>query len=464
MDNVQARSNADKLMLVLAFTLVFSVMNATMFNVVMPIIREEFGVSASQVSWLLTAYMIVYAIGSVAFGKLADKYRLKDLLTFGLVFFALGSIVGLAATHYWMIILARVLQAAGASVIPATAMIVPVRYFPPEKRGRALGTVATGLALGTALAPIVSGLITGFASWRFLFLLSVLPLLALPFFRKYLDDQTGTAKKIDFIGGLLLGATVALLLMSISMGSWLMALLGLVVLILFIIRVRTAEEPFIQPALLKNKQYSYGLFIAFLATGMNFSLPFLAPQFLNGVNQLSPAMIGLIMFPAAISSAFMGRQGGKLADERGNSFLVYTAVGLILICFITLSIFVGLSPYLIMFLLIFGNLGQTFLQIAMSNTISQTLAKDQVGVGMGLFSLLNFIAGAVTTSVIGKMLDVGTSSFHLNPFALKDNAYVYSNIFSVLAVLALMIMVLYTLQSRISSPGGLNKQLKVSGK
>ncbi|MDP4098532.1 MFS transporter [Paenibacillus sp. P96] len=464
MDNVQTASNANKLMLVLAFTLVFSVMNATMFNVVMPIIREEFGVSASQVSWLLTAYMIVYAIGSVVFGKLADKYRLKDLLTFGLIFFALGSVVGLVATHYWMIILARVLQAAGASVIPATAMIVPVRYFPPEKRGRALGTVATGLALGTALAPIVSGLITGFASWRFLFLLSVLPLLVLPFFRKYLDDQKGMAKKIDFIGGLLLGGTVALLLLAISMGSWWMFLLGAGVLILFMIRIRTAEEPFIQPALFQNKPYSYGLLVAFLATGMSFGLPFLAPQFLSGVNQLSPAMIGLIMFPAAISSAFMGRQGGKLADEKGNEFLVYTAIGLILICFVTLSIFVGLSPYLIMFLLVFGNLGQTFLQIAMSNTISRTLSKDQVGVGMGLFALLNFIAGAVTTSIIGKMLDVSSSAFHLNPFALKENAYMYSNIFVALAVVAVVIIVLYMLQSRIISPGEMNKRLKVSGK
>lgn len=52
----------------------------------MPVIREEFHISASDVSWLLTGYMIVYAVGSVTYGKLADKYRLKDLLTFGIIF------------------------------------------------------------------------------------------------------------------------------------------------------------------------------------------------------------------------------------------------------------------------------------------------------------------------------------------------------------------------------------------
>ena len=89
--------NGEKLMRVLAFTLVFSVMNASMFNVVMPTISKEFNIGAADVTWLLTGYMIVYAVGSVVYGKLADKYRLKDLLTFGLIFFALGSVVGLSS-------------------------------------------------------------------------------------------------------------------------------------------------------------------------------------------------------------------------------------------------------------------------------------------------------------------------------------------------------------------------------
>ncbi|WP_051250729.1 MFS transporter [Paenibacillus harenae] len=436
-------NNGDKLMRVLAFTLVFSVMNASMFNVVMPVISEQFSITPSQVSWLLTGYMIVYAVGSVTYGKLADKYRLKDLLTFGLIFFALGSIIGLTASEYWMIVLGRILQASGAAVIPATAMIVPVRYFAPEKRGRALGMTAAGLALGTAIAPIVSGLVTGFASWRLLFLLSVMPLLTLPYFRKYLNDDRGTAQKIDFLGGGLLGGGVALLLLSISLGNGLLTIAGLVLLILFVIRIRTAEEPFVQPKLFGNKKYSLGLFLTFLATAMSFGMPFLTPQFLSGLNGLSPAVIGLIMFPAAITSALMGRKGGRLADEKGNSFLIYTSVSLSFFCFVLLSIFVGASPYLILFMLIFGNIGQIFMQIAMSNTISATLAKEQIGVGMGLMSLLSFISGAMTTSVIGKLLDAGQTSIQFNPFAMHEEALIYSNIFFALAFLAVMIACFY---------------------
>ncbi|WP_372660715.1 MFS transporter [Cohnella sp.] len=441
-----SKNNGEKLLLVLVFTLIFSVMNATIFNVVMPVISIEFDLSPSQVSWILSSYMIVYAIGSLIFGKLADKYRLKDLLTFGLIFFALGSIVGLAATEYWMVILGRVLQASGASVIPATAMIIPVRYFSQERRGRALGMVATGLALGTALGPIVSGLITGLTGWRFLFCLSLLPLLTLPFFRKYLDDERGQTGKIDFIGGFLLAGTVTLLLLAITQGNGLLLSAGVVLMISFILRIRSAVEPFIQPGLFKNKSYSLGLVIAFLATSLAFGIPFLTPLLLADVNHLSPVTIGLVMFPAAIAAALMGRKGGKLADEKGNPFLVYTATLFIFICYVLLSTFVGVSPFIIMLLLIFGNVGQIFMQIAVINTISRTLSKEQTGVGMGFFSMFNFISAATATSLIGKILDFSSPGFHFNPVPSISATFIYSNIFFVLAFTAVAAGLLYYMQ------------------
>jgi MFS transporter, DHA2 family, metal-tetracycline-proton antiporter len=441
-----APNNGEKLLRVLVFTLIFSVMNASMFNVVLPVIGKEFKLVPSQLTWIMTGYMIVYAIGSVTYGKLADKYKLKNLLTFGLVIFALGSVVGLLSTEYWMVILGRVLQATGSSVIPATGMIIPVRYFAPEKRGRALGTTAIGLALGAALGPIVSGLVTGFASWRFLFLLSVLPLLTLPFFRKYLDDETGAAKSIDFLGGGLLAGTVALFLLGITRGAWWLFAVAAVLLLLFVLRIRTAQEPFVNPRLLKNKSYSVGLLIAFLATSMSFGMPFITPQFLSKLNGLSPLSIGFIMFPAALITAFMGKRGGRLADSRGNLFLVLTAAILLFLCFALMSTFVGSTPYLILFLLIFGNVGQTFMQIAMSNTVSRSLAREQAGVGMGLYSMLNFISGATATSLIGKLLDVSSTDVHFNPLAFHTEGFVYSNIFTVLAFMAIMVAGIYYTQ------------------
>lgn len=437
--------NNEKLIYILALTLVFSGMNATIFNVVLPVISKQFTLSTSQVSWIVTSYVVVYAFGSLTFGKLADRYRLKDLMTFGLSVFALGSVIGLAATSFWMIILGRVVQASGASIIPTAAMIIPVRYFPPESRGKALGTSAVGIALGGAFGPIVSGFVTDIGSWRLLFGLSLLPLITLPLYRKYLNDERGKGSHIDLLGGTLLAGTVLLLLLAITQGEWKLFVTSAILIGLFILRIRSAAEPFIQPQLFHNKRYVFALVIAFVIAFLNLAIPFTAPQFLDNVNHLSPAAIGLVMFPGAIAAALMGRRGGKLADDKGNWFLVCSSVPLTLISFALLSSLIGVRAWIIAVMIIFGYVGQTFMQIAVSNTISRTLSKDQVGVGMGMYTMLNFISGATAISLIGKALDFHTTTVRFNPLSTMKSAYIYSNVFFVLFLVALTFLALYYL-------------------
>ncbi|MCJ7843446.1 MFS transporter [Lederbergia sp. NSJ-179] len=432
-------------MRILVFTLVISVMSATMFNIVLPEISKDFHLSFAQVSWVSTAYMLIYAIGSVTYGRLADTYKLKNLLTVGLIIFALGSMIGLASQAYWMFLLGRILQAMGAAVIPATAMIIPVRYFPPESRGRVLGISAAGLALGSALGPIVASLIVSVVHWRWLFCLPLFVFLTLPFYRKYLDDKQGKVGKIDWIGGGLLAGTVALLLLAVTNGAWIYAVICLILLILFIIRIRYTVEPFVYVKLFRNKQYSLGLMIVFLVSGIGFSIPFLSPLLLSDVNNLDPEVIGFTMVPASITAAILGRKGGKMADTKGNSNLFYVASTLLVTSFILLSSFAGVSSIIIAVFLIFGNVGQTFMFIAMSNTISQTLPKEQTGVGMGMLSMLNFIAGAISASIFSKVVDMGSQS-HWNPGNLHPEAVVYSNIYLVMACLHVIILLLYNFQ------------------
>ncbi|BBI32744.1 MFS transporter [Cohnella abietis] len=441
----------DKLLRVLAFTLMISVMNATMFNVALPQISVEFALVPSQVSWIVTSYMIVYAIGTVIYGKLADKYRLKDLLTFGLIFFAFGSIAGLIANQFWLIVLGRVLQAAGSSVVTAAAMIIPVRYYSPEKRGRALGITAMGIAFGTAAGPIVSGVITSAASWRYLFLLSLLALIALPSFRRYLDDTKGAAKQADIVGGLLLGGTVAALLLALTGGgAWLLGGGVLFLIVLFVIRIRVTKEPFIQPTLFGNKRYVFGLVISFLSSSALFSIPFLTPLLLGKINAFTPLQIGVAMFPAAAIAAILGRQGGKIADHHGNGTLFYWAASLLALGFVLLSWTAGLFPLFIAGFLLFGSVGMTFMQIAISNMISRTLKEEQVGVGMGLYSTLGYISGAVSIAVIGRALDHGTTAHKLNPLHGGLHGIVYSNLFLELAGLIVLVAILYAGFTRFS--------------
>lgn len=446
METKASQQVGEKLMLIMVFTLIISMMSALMFNIVLPEISKEFDLSIAQVSWFSSAYALIYAIGTVTYGKLADRYKLKNLLTFGLLLFALGSLVGLFSQTFGLALIGRCLQSLGAAAIPATAMLIPLRYFAPERRGSALGMTAVGLAIGSALGPVMSVFIVSVANWRWLFAVSLFILITIPFYRKYLiDEQQRGTEKFDWIGGGLLAITVALLLLSVTNGTWWFMIGGLIALMLFIVRIRFAAEPFVQPELFKNRRYMLVLPITFLINGMGLSLYFLSPLLLSTIQQLPSNWIGFVMVPAAAAAAIMGKTGGRLADSKGNSYLFYVASGALLTCFVLLSTFTGSAPLLIAIFLIFGNVGQSFIVIALSNAVSRTLPKEQVGVGMGLFFMLNFISQGMATGIFSKLVVLG-SDVAWNPVNRESNGFIYSNIFFILAGLQVFILLFYYFQ------------------
>jgi len=390
---------------VLAFAMVVSVMNSTMFNVALPVLRREFALSSSQVSWVVTAYIIVYAIGSVTYGKLADKFGLKNMITFGLLCFAAGSVIGMSATGFGMIIAGRVLQSIGASVIPASSMLIPIRYVSAAQRGRALGITSAGMALGTAIGPIVAGFLLGFASWRFLFAISLLVLIALPFFRRYLHAEPSAAGKADLPGGLLLAASIALLLLAITGRSWGFGLATIVAFLLFAWRIRSTDQPFIDPGIFRIGRYTTGLIVGCMALTLNLCVPYLIPQLLSGAHGLDSLHTGLVMFPGAVVAALLGLVGGRIADAKGSAFLFGWAFALQLLGYAALFLWSGMGEWSVAVLLIAVNTGLTFAQITLANTVTRTLNGPQTGVGMGVYMMSSFIAGAVGTSVLGSVLD-----------------------------------------------------------
>lgn len=300
--------------------------------------------------------------------------------------------------------------------------------------------------MGTALGPIIAGMVISAWNWRVLFLIPLLSLLTLPVYRKYLQDESRKAASIDWLGGMLLAGVVTATLLALTNGSFRFALAAVLMLILFILRIRSAAAPFIHPDIFRNRQYAIILIITFCITGISFSSPYLIPQLLTLVNGLSPAYIGIVMLPAAIVTTVLGRKGGKLADEHGNPRLVYTAASLLGIGFLCLSSVAGGSAVLVSISLIFCVLGQSFMQIAMSNTVSRTLTPEQTGVGMGLFSMLTFISAATSTAVLGKVLDSGAPAAAFNPIPGNEASFVFSNIFTVLAVLVMAVSMVYYVQ------------------
>lgn len=395
-----------RLTLALSYIIFFSVLNGTMFNVSIPDIAREFTLLPSEVSWVVSGYIILFALGTVTYGKLADSLPVKNLITFGLILFGAGSLVGFLARWYPMLIAGRLLQASGAGAIPALAMLVATRYFPVQIRGRSLGIIASTVASGGAVGPILGGFITGTLHWRYLFLISLLAPAAIPFLRRILPDEASHSARFDTPGAVLLSAAVASLLLSVTWSSWPVLATSFGLGAWFVLHIRRTEAPFVSPSQFNNRRYRITLISAFMTVGTVFGMMFLVPLMLRALNDSGAEHIGLVMFPGALSAAVLGVVAGKRSDRKGSVPVVRTGQALLIVGFFLLAALAGRAPWAISLVLVLCYAGFSFLQSSLAHTVSGTLPKEQMGIGMGMYNLVVFMSGAFSAALIGKLLDL----------------------------------------------------------
>ncbi|MGO4886379.1 MFS transporter [Anaerobacillus sp. MEB173] len=436
-DDQLSKSEKKKIIFLICSVLLFSVMNGTMFMIAVPDIALSFSLTPSQVSWVVTGYIILYAIGALMYGKLADIYPLKTLLTIGLSLFAAGSILGFFSPNYLMVILSRMIQATGASSIVALVFIVPTRYF-PEERGKVLGIVSSTMAFASGIGPVIGGFIAGTLNWQYLFLISGLVLLTIPFFRKWMPEEKKKEGQVDILGAVYIAIAVATLMLFITMVNWWYIFFSIIFFSLFTRRIFTVDNPFIHPNLFRNTSYRTTIIAGFLAIMTMFGMMFMMPLMLSEINGLSSLYVGLTLFPGAMAAAFTGKWAGILTDSRGGRQVIFIAFALMIIGLFLISTFIGSAAWIISIMIIVTYVAFPFLQTGTASLIATALPRNEIGVGMGIYNLFNFMSGAFGGAIIGKILDYN-SSVVLNPMAIASgNAIIYSNVFFGLVVLTIL--------------------------
>ncbi len=420
----------------IVFLIFFAVLNETVFNVSTPAIAAQFSLSASEVGWVMTIFIVFFGMGSVIYGKLSDIFSLRRLIVFGVCVYCAGSLVGFGMRSFFpAVVAARALQGMGASAIPALIMVVVARYFPAERRGRVFGTLTSTVALASGTGPVLGGFVAGSLHWSYLFLIPLATLGSLPYFIRALPAEKGKKGSIDVLGALLTGAVVASLILFLSFSSWYFPVAGAAALALLILRINRAKNPFIDPALLKNRGFRSGMMAGFLIFGSSIGIIFLTPLMMNALHGLGTAEIGLIMFPGAISGIVFGTLGGALADKKGNRFVVALGLSALVASLLFICSVLEGTLWLISTSLFVTFVGFTLIQTGLINGVSQTLEVAQTGVGMGLFNLATFISAAAGTTFVGRFIDGGWLSVRVNPAVSGPDAFTYSNLLLIFAVL-----------------------------
>ena len=154
-------------------------LNSTMIAVALPMLSKEFDVAASSVTaWVVTGYLIAIFVCQMPAGSVADRIGYARALTLGRWVFAAGTVAALAASELAVVIVGRLLMAAGGALMIPTAMALLRVTIPVERRSRAFGAMGAVMAGAAALGPAMGGLVAARFGWRSLFLIN-LPLLVL---------------------------------------------------------------------------------------------------------------------------------------------------------------------------------------------------------------------------------------------------------------------------------------------
>ena len=308
-----------------------SFLDVTIVNIAFPDIRASFhDTSLAGLSWILTAYNIVFAALLVPIGRLADRIGRRRTFIAGLLTFLGASVAAGLAPTVEVLVGARVIQAAGAAALVPTSLALLLPEFPLAQRATATGIWGAMGAVAAALGPSLGGTLVDAAGWRWVFFVNLaigLPALipARRLLREAAEAKPGPLP--DVMGVALLVVGVGLLSLGIVQGqSWgwaggrILGSLagGVVLLVLFALRSTRHPAPVIEPALFRVRSFAVsnaGMFA--------FALGFYAlllgnVLFLTGVWHYSVLKAGFALTPGPLMAALGAPIGGRLSDRFGQ--------------------------------------------------------------------------------------------------------------------------------------------------
>jgi EmrB/QacA subfamily drug resistance transporter len=208
-------------LLVVCAGVVLASLDLFIVNVALPQMAQDFGVDGlGGLSWVLNAYAITYAALLVLFGRLADRYPRKLGFLIGVGVFVVASAACAAATSLPMLVIFRVVQAAGAALLTPTSLGLILASFPPERRSGAVRTWTAVGGFAAALGPAVGGVLVE-ASWRWVFLVNVpIGLAALVAGWRLLPEVPGhPVRRPDALSALMITAGVGALTLGLVQGG-----------------------------------------------------------------------------------------------------------------------------------------------------------------------------------------------------------------------------------------------------
>ncbi|OGN91561.1 MAG: MFS transporter [Chloroflexi bacterium RBG_13_50_10] len=375
--------------------------------IALPTIGKQLSMNAVLLGWVPTAYLLAAAMFLVPLGRIADIYGRKRIFTYGVLTYAVASVLSAISTSATMLISVQVLQGIGGAMIFGTAVAIVTSVFPAEERGRALGINVAAVYIGLSLGPFLGGLLTQHFGWRSIFWVNVplcLLIIALLFWKLKGEWAEAKGEKFDVAGSII----YSLMLIAIMYGFTLLPEIAGVALILagaagFVAFIRwetKVKSPVLDIGLFRNNTvFALSNVAALINYSATFAVSFLLSLYLQYIKGFNPEHAGLVLIAAPVMQAVFSPFAGRLSDKIEPRIVSSAGMGLTVV---GLTFFIFLNNATNLWFIIAGlaviGLGFAFFSSPNTNAVMSCVDKKSYGVAS---------ATLATMRQIGMMFSMG---------------------------------------------------------
>jgi EmrB/QacA subfamily drug resistance transporter len=410
-------------------------LDVTIVNVALPSIGRDFHAPLSGLQWTIDSYTLVLASLLMLSGSTADRLGRRRTFIIGLLTFAVGSLLCSLAPNLTLLIIFRMVQAVGGSMLNPVAMsIITNTFTDPRERAQAIGVWGAVVGVSMALGPVVGGVLVSSIGWRSIFWINIpIGLAAAVLARHYVpESKAPVARKVDVPGQVLIILLLASLTFGIIeapshgwtsgliVGAFLIALVSLTSLLIWEHRT---PQPLIDLRFFRSVPFSSATVMAVATFAALGGFLFLNTLYLQEVRGLSALHAGIDTLPLAAMSMILPPYAGRLVGRRGARIpLVVAGIGLCAGCLML----VGLSattPFSWLFTayVVFG-IGFGFVNAPITNAAVSGMPRAQAGVASAIASTSRQIGQTLGVAVAGALVASSLQTSGHMDFALASRA------------------------------------------
>src|SRR6202047_1780991 len=404
---------------------IMQALDTTIANIALPYIQGSVSASQDQINWVLTSYIVAAAIMTPPTGFLAGRFGRKRLFLVSVAGFTVASMLCGMAQSLVQIVLFRILQGMfGAALVPLSQSVL-IDAYPKERQGFAMALFGVAVMVGPILGPVLGGWLTENYTWRWGFYINLpIGVLALLGITNFLPETARNAgAKLDWFGFGTLSLAIGALQVLLDRGEqldwfgsgeiWIEAVVAASALYLFLVHTFTADEPFVRPALFRDRNFAAGIvFIAIVGLTYYASLA-LQPPHLQNLMNYPIVTAGLELGPRGVGTMGAMLVVGKLTGRVDTRLLLGIGLGLTAWSFYAMTGWTpDVSQMTIIVVGVIQGIGLGFIFVPLSVVTLSTLSSELRAEGAGLYSLSRNIGSSVGISVVNSLLTTNTQVNH----------------------------------------------------